>query len=238
MPLFKKKTEEEKLAKQQAKEEKLRQNMIEVREHTLENEIFPKMKNEKLIETIRALDFELSYVNLHEPFYCEAIARLEHILIDDLETLVGYARAERKKGNNSIKTLLTFTTTRLIFVDENNSHILSFFYDELNSIELTSEKIAGLEIKAMKLYINSTIYEVSNFYIEVAEISQAINSAKDEFMANPDNFEPVEVADETEVSVKDERSVTEQLNELKQLLYSRTITQEQYDTMKAKITGK
>jgi len=36
----------------------------------------------------------------------------------------------------------------------------------------------------------------------------------------------------------DKRSVTVQLNELKQLLYSRTITQEQYDTMKAKITGK
>ncbi|MCL1990158.1 MAG: PH domain-containing protein [Defluviitaleaceae bacterium] len=239
MPFFKKLTEEEKLAKQQekekkrqAQEEQARLNTINARLSTLENQIFPNMKNEKLMETIRNLDLELSATRSR--FERKSVAKLEHILVDDLETLLGYAGGLRPYGQSlASNALLVFTTARIFIIDEESTHIISFTYDSLKSVDFKT-KMLGAD---MKLYTHSKIYEVNGVRNEsVEKLVQAINEAKDIFISNPDNFQTVTVT--TETPKENEKSVTEQLNELKQLLYARSITQEEYDKMKAKILGK
>jgi len=90
----------------------------------------------------------------------------------------------------------------------------------------------------LTFYINDKLHKFRGRRVKsIEKAHQAINGTKETFMANPANFEKIDPS-KAVATVQDERSVTEQLNELKQLLYSRTITQEQYDTMKAKITGK
>lgn len=204
-------------------------NSERMQEVTLQNIILPRIKDEKMKDTIQNLDWKLRFANTEYAY--SSIAKLEHILVNNLEKLLGYTIGIEPNVFPNNESLLVFTTTRVFFIDQfaDGKVTDSFLYNKLNSIKVEAEAITLFTpMEEYRMIINANVAQ---------EVAEAINKAKDAFMANPDNFEsaPMNVNAITP-GKEDEKSITEQLNELKQLLYSRTITQEQYDNMKAKIT--
>jgi hypothetical protein len=198
MPFFKKLTEEEKQAREQAKKDKLKQNLIEHKKVALEENIFPIMRNQKLIECIRGLDLELSTVLAHKNIESvqqdwRAIINLEHILVNDKETLLGYVGCNRKNVfGKSVRTLLVFTTVRIFFLDEHSNQINSFTYDNLMSASVETVKIIGTEtMEVLKIFTNSIIYEFEHLTYP-NEFADAIHRAKEDFMPNSNNVQQTE----------------------------------------------
>jgi len=251
MPIFKKRTEEEKQARREEQSEKDRQILLKNRSEALESKVFPTINDEKIVEVIRNLDKDLSLVHggfrtsTHVrgfPFELESILKIEHLL-KDTEILLGFVFGDdfrTDRNGNSHMQLLVITNSRIMFIREGKTKVKSISYSELDSVAFKSVKgiLLSMAEGELTFYIDSKIHKFIGQRVKsIEKAHQVINETKVIFMANPANFEKTNTSTPVAI-VQDEKSVTEQLNELKQLLYSRTITQEQYDTMKAKITGK
>jgi len=254
MPLFKRLTAEEKQAKQQAKEE-ARLALIEEQEQLekeqakaeleaqearkkiiLENEILAKITNEKLRESIKNLDPELNPI-LDDPLQWQAILTLEDYLRYDFEeTVIGYSNCKSNYGFDMTQAIIVCTNIRIIIIYPEFSSPLTFPYFDIINMNI---KKSG-ESPEISFLLPGDVRKVAILPIEYAnKFIETVQNTKDEFFIV--NAEAVAKVRDKRNSVTPEpvveKSVTEQLNELKQLLYSRTITQEQYDTMKAEITG-
>lgn len=237
MSLFKKRTEEEKQVKREQRSEEARQGVIKERLERLESKVFPKMSSPKFKEIIRNLDEDLSLFWGSFPFEIESVLKIEHLLTES-ETLLGFIDG---LDDTHRMQMLVMTSDRIVLITDGKKNMISTSYSELKSTSFKSIKgyIPGRADGELTFYTANKSHKFTSQWVKsIEKAHQVINKAKETFLANPANLEKANPVNTPQVPEQDERSITEQLNELKQLLYSRTITQEQYDTMKSKITGK
>ena len=206
-----------------------------VQRSIMAGDISPRIQSESLLTTIKNLDWRLSLVD--SEFLYDAVAKLEHVLSPS-ETLLGFAMGIDKLGFNK-ECLLVVTSERVFIISEHAGGKItnSFSYDELNSVKVDVEKNNPKTLSTFSPRVGSiTLYTLREEYGLIGLHFQAVEKISDVINKANKSVSGEKTSDEG-ASTKEEKSVTEQLNELKQLLYSRTITQEQYDAMKAKIAG-
>lgn len=145
----------------------------------------------------------------------------------------------RGLGSDDDERILNYNITT--DSDVNSSLDFEVKFSNIKSVEMeVSNESVSLELELKKsVFDEERTTDIDDVFISYKTDDEDELNRVIEVVTKITDYINQKIGAKKQSAVKaDERSVTEQLNELKQLLYSRTITQEQYDTMKTKITGK
>jgi len=227
MPFFKRLTPEEKQEREAQKKEREYQALASAMATQLADDIFPNLNDEVLKEIISNLPFELSYVVLKRT--AKLILKLEGVISHESEVLLGYYGGFLVgAGLGAVHSLLIFTSVRIIIITEGKLTDDVISYDELESVDTEGKMMINFNTTKRKYSFGGVIDLCRDRIVEAIEDARS-NYLVDVGMVSWENCGEF---------AGSERSISQQLGEIKQLLYSRSITQSQYDVLEARILGK
>jgi len=230
MPLFSKETKEEKRAK---KKQKRKNFELELREYQL-NKLFSMMTNEEVKEKIKNLDLELSSLyGATEHKDLEVVSMMENYLDFEIEDLLGFAICNSSAVGDT--PVLVFTTLRIFIIKNANSGLDGSvaYTDSMSTIKYT-ETLSG--IGYVNWYGELGTLEIGPLYYG-AEIVKVLNEAREKLIVavEAENAQIAAESDNAALLEKSAIDIDAEMKKLKQMLYSRVITDDEYEKLKAKL---